>query len=74
MKKFLALSFAALTALSAASLDEIKKAGVIKIATEGVYKPYSYHDESNALVGYDVEIARAVAEKIGVKVQLIEAP
>ncbi len=39
MKKFLALSFAALTALSAASLDEIKKAGVIKIATEGEYKP-----------------------------------
>lgn len=74
MKKFLALSFAALTALSAASLDEIKKAGVIKIATEGVYKPYSYHDENNALVGYDVEIARAVAEKIGVKVQFIEAP
>lgn len=74
MKKFLALSLAAVAALSAASLDEIKKAGVIKIATEGVYKPYSYHDEKDELVGYDVEIARAVAEKIGVKAQFIEAP
>ena len=74
MKKILAFSLVLATFLGAASLDEIKKAGVIKIATEGVYKPYSYHDDTNELVGYDVEVARAVASKLGVKIEFVEAP
>lgn len=76
MKKLLSFTaiLALLGTLNAASLDEIKKAGVIKIATEGIHKPYSYHDEKDELTGYDVEIARAVAEKIGVKAEFVEAP
>lgn len=47
-------------------LDEIKEKGAITIATEGAWAPWTYHDESNALVGYDVEVARLVAKKLGV--------
>ncbi|MBR8464175.1 amino acid ABC transporter substrate-binding protein [Campylobacter sp. faydin G-24] len=46
----------------------------LRIATEGTYSPYSYHNEKNELVGYDVDVARAVAQKMGVKAEFVEAP
>ncbi|MFP1760485.1 amino acid ABC transporter substrate-binding protein [Lonsdalea quercina] len=53
-------------------LSTIKAAGVMKFGTEGTYAPYTYHDKSGKLVGFDVEIGRAVAEKIGVKAEFVE--
>lgn len=44
----------------------------LTVATEGTYRPFSYHDESGELVGYDVEVAKAVAEKLGVEVEFQE--
>ena len=52
-------SFALLTGANAKTLEN----GVLKIATEGTYSPYSYHDKNDALTGYDVEVAREVAKK-----------
>lgn len=50
------------------SLSDVKSKGEIVIATEGTYKPFSFHAEgAGDLTGYDVEIARAVADKLGVK-------
>ncbi|MFK3691779.1 amino acid ABC transporter substrate-binding protein [Agrobacterium tumefaciens] len=54
------------------NLDQIKSAGVIKIGTEGTYAPFTFHDGSNKLVGFDVEIGEAVAKKLGVKAEFIE--
>lgn len=60
-------------ALAADSLlDRINNKGTITVGTEGTYPPFSYHDESNKLTGYDVEVTRAVAEKLGVKVEFKE--
>ena len=53
-------SFALLTGANAKTLEN----GVLKIATEGTYSPYSYHDKNDALTGYDVEVAREVAKKL----------
>ena len=53
-------------------LDTIKSAGVIKIGTEGTYAPFTYHDSSNKLVGFDVEIGEAIAKKLGVKAEFLE--
>jgi cystine transport system substrate-binding protein len=51
----------------------VKSKGEIVIATEGTYKPFSFHAEgAGDLTGYDVEIARAVAEKLGVKANFQE--
>ncbi|MEI7366787.1 amino acid ABC transporter substrate-binding protein [Pectobacterium colocasium] len=77
MKKIrFALLTSALLATSvfahADDLSDIKSAGVLKIGTEGTYAPYTYHDKSGQLVGFDVDIGRAVAEKLGVKAQFIE--
>ena len=55
--------------------NPVKSAGVLRVGTEGVYSPFSYHDPATGqLVGYDVDVARAVAEKLGVKVEFIETP
>jgi cystine transport system substrate-binding protein len=57
------------------SLSDVKNAGVLKVGTEGTYSPFSFHDpKTNALTGYDVEVAKAVAAKLGVKVEYVETP
>jgi L-cystine transport system substrate-binding protein len=62
----------ALPAAAGENLDKIKSAGVIRIGTEGTYAPFTFHDASNKLVGFDVEIGEAVAAKLGVKPQFVE--
>lgn len=64
------------SAPSKASLSErIKNKGTITVATEGNYAPFTFHDkDSNALTGYDVEVVRAVAAKLGVTVEFKEMP
>jgi cystine transport system substrate-binding protein len=50
------------------SLSDVKSAGVLKVGTEGTYKPFTFHaNGSGELTGYDVEIINAVAAKLGVK-------
>lgn len=54
--------------------EPIKSAGVLRVGTEGVYAPYSFHDASQGgqLAGYDVDVAKAVGEKLGVEVEFVE--
>ncbi len=59
-------------AYAGSNLDEIKKANTLKIGTEGTYAPFTYHDASGKLVGFDVEIGEAIAKKIGVKPEFVE--
>lgn len=54
-------------------LARVKAAGKITVATEGVWAPFTYHDEkTNELVGFDVEVAKAIAEKLGVEADFKE--
>jgi L-cystine transport system substrate-binding protein len=46
--------------------------GTLTVATEGTYRPFTFHDSSGALVGYDVEVAEAVAEKLGLEISFQE--
>ncbi|HEX5933572.1 MAG TPA: transporter substrate-binding domain-containing protein, partial [Pseudorhizobium sp.] len=62
----------ALPALAGENLDKIKSAGAIRIGTEGTYAPFTFHDASGKLVGFDVEIGEAIAEKLGVKPEFVE--
>lgn len=63
---------ATLPALAGENLNKIKSSGTIRIGTEGTYAPFTFHDTSGKLVGFDVEIGEAVAEKLGVKAEFIE--
>jgi cystine transport system substrate-binding protein len=75
-----ALSFAAVTALAGCSASEktnpesSETVSVIRFATEGTYSPFSYHDESGELTGYDVEVAKAVAKELGAEAEFVETP
>ncbi|MEV0080354.1 amino acid ABC transporter substrate-binding protein [Nocardia neocaledoniensis] len=74
MRKLLAaavLAVVAATGLSACSSDA--DPNVLKIGTEGTYAPFSYQD-NGAITGYDVEVAQAVGEKLGKRVEFVQTP
>lgn len=83
MKKMIALLLAAALILSLAAcgskkeaksddlLSEIKAKGSVTIAMEGNWAPWTYEDEAGNLVGFEVEVATAVAEKLGVKAEFV---
>ena len=75
-KLLLAVAVAALAtpAFAQSALDQIKEAGALRIGTEGTYAPFTFHDASGELVGFDVEIGRAIAEQLGVDAQFVEGP
>ena len=53
-------------------LDTIRERGYLIVGTEGTWSPYTYHDENDELVGFDVEVARIIAAYIGVEVRYTE--
>lgn len=51
----------------------LAKDGVLVVGTEGTYRPFSYHEGgSGELVGYDIEVVEAVAEKLDLEVEYQE--
>ena len=45
----------------------------LTFGTEGTYAPFSYHDsKTNDLVGYDIDVAKAVGEQMGRDVEFSE--
>lgn len=53
-------------------LARIQQSGQITIAMEGTWAPWTYHDEDDNLVGYDVEVGKAIADKLGVSANFVE--
>lgn len=53
-------------------LTEIKSTGEIRIGTEGTYAPFTFHDSTGKLTGFDVDIAKEVSKRLGVKPKFIE--
>ena len=53
-------------------LDDVLADGVLNVGTEGTYAPFSFHDETGKLTGYDVEVTQEVAKRLGVEVKFFE--
>lgn len=53
-------------------LSEIQAKGKIVIAMEGQWAPWTYHDESGELVGYDTEVGKEIASRLGVEAEFVE--
>lgn len=53
-------------------LEKVKEEGKLLIGTEGTYAPFTFHDNDGKLTGFDVEIAKEVAKRIGVKAEFVE--
>ena len=70
----LALTSVALPASAADLLATVKARGTLKVAMEGTYPPFNYKDQkSGELAGYDVDVARLLAGKLGVKVEFVSS-
>lgn len=69
----LALLGAALTALAAADesdpLSRAKARGVLEVAVYDAFPPYSYKDAEGRPAGVDIDIGRALAEKLGLQLK-----
>ncbi|WP_208592203.1 amino acid ABC transporter substrate-binding protein [Gracilibacillus suaedae] len=52
--------------------EQIQEDGVITVGTEGTYAPFTFHDEEDNLTGYDVEVMREVASRLGLEVEFNE--
>ena len=50
-------------------LDDIKNRGYIKVSTNAEFEPFEYKD-GNKMVGIDIDIARKIAEKLGVDLSI----
>ena len=53
-------------------LSRIQERGYMIVATEGTWAPWTFHDENDELVGYDIEVAKGIADYLGVDVQFVE--
>lgn len=53
-------------------LTKVKNSGELLVGTEGTYAPFTFHDESGKLTGFDVEIAEEIASRLGVKTKFME--
>jgi cystine transport system substrate-binding protein len=64
-------SFTAATAHADDLLDQVKQRGTLRIGLEGTFPPFDSKAPSGELVGFDVDIAKAVAAKLGVKPEFV---
>ena len=78
MKKLLALLLAVIPVLSLAACTSAAKddkpasdAAKLTMATEATFPPYEYYD-GDAIVGIDVEVAQAIAEKLGMELEVTD--
>jgi ABC-type amino acid transport substrate-binding protein len=57
---------------SAGKMEDIRKAGVVRIGVSLGGEPVGFRDPQNNPVGYDVDVANLLAEKLGVKVEFTD--
>jgi cystine transport system substrate-binding protein len=53
-------------------LKRIQSSKTIRIGLEGTYRPYAYHDDKGDLVGFEKDIADAIAKGLGAKAKYVE--
>ncbi len=69
-----AAGFAATLAAAPAladSIDDIKARGTLIVGVKADYKPYGFRDPSGAIIGIEPELAQDVADKLGVKLEMV---
>lgn len=59
------------TAAHADIIDDIKERGTLRVGVKADYKPYGYINEQGETVGLEPDLAKEVANKLGVDLELI---
>jgi polar amino acid transport system substrate-binding protein len=52
-------------------LDRVTSKGVLVMSTDAEYPPQSSLDESNEFVGFDIDVGREIAERLGVGIEFV---
>ncbi len=65
-----ALAACALSAAGATTVAEVKKKGVLVLGTDPTFAPFEFKDPSGQITGFDIDIARAVAKDLGVRLEV----
>ncbi|MCB8925474.1 MAG: transporter substrate-binding domain-containing protein [Ardenticatenaceae bacterium] len=75
---FLLISVLAMGAIAACGgseaddlLGAIEERGTIRVSTDANYAPQSYLDENGDFVGFDIDVATEIAERLGVEVEFV---
>ncbi|CAN5325320.1 transporter substrate-binding domain-containing protein [soil metagenome] len=66
-----AATLAGLPALAQDSLAKIKEKGVLSVGVKNDYKPWGFLEPSGKIVGLEIDLAQAIADKIGVKLEML---
>ena len=53
------------------SLQRVKQAGKLLVGLDDSYPPMEFRDESNNLVGFDIDLANEIGKNLGVKVEFV---
>jgi cystine transport system substrate-binding protein len=49
----------------------VKKSGVLRVGLEGTYPPFNYVDEQKQMVGFDVDVSKEIARRLGAKAEFV---
>ncbi|WP_200931628.1 transporter substrate-binding domain-containing protein [Paenibacillus sp. Leaf72] len=52
-------------------LEQVKQAGVLKVGLMGTYAPYNFLNENKEMDGFDADIAKEIAKRLGVKAEFV---
>nr|WP_180322445.1 amino acid ABC transporter substrate-binding protein [Defluviitalea raffinosedens] len=52
------------------SLEEVKQKGVLVVGLDDTFAPMGFRDESGEIVGFDIDLAKEVAKRMGVEIEL----
>ena len=67
----LAVVLVAIPANAGAVLDRVMAAKTLKVATDANWAPQSFMNDKNELDGFDVDVAKNVGQRLGVKVEFV---
>ncbi|MFI5429919.1 ABC transporter substrate-binding protein/permease [Aeromicrobium sp. UC242_57] len=71
--RWIAFALLAVVLVTSAPASAAEDRPVVRVGTEGTYPPFSFHDQkSNDLVGFDIDVIKAVAKEAGWKIEFVE--
>ncbi|SMF13672.1 ABC transporter substrate-binding protein [Desulfovibrio gilichinskyi] len=66
---FIAVAIAGCSEQEKTGLEKVKETGEVSFAMSGGYPPFNFYNKTNELVGFDVDVAKEVAKRLGVKLK-----
>ena len=53
------------------TFEKVKSSGVLTMGLDDSFPPMEYRDDKNTLIGFDIDLGNALAEKLGVKAEFV---